>query len=160
MKNSKSVFLVEDDEDDQKFFMEALNEMSNLKLYAIAKNGREAIQILENSQSQPDIIFMDINMPLMNGIECLAEMKKRETMKNIPVVILSTDTGRFEKIKQLGGNGFIKKPHDKTRLRIEIEKMVQIILSSRIKIKKPERVPYSFIVDFQYNLNQLKNLNF
>ena len=79
----KSIFLVEDDKDDQDFFTEALNEIANTKLFAIASNGIEALLRLKHSIILPDIIFMDINMPVMNGIECLVELTQNPLTKYI-----------------------------------------------------------------------------
>jgi CheY-like chemotaxis protein len=81
MNNSKNVFLVENDEDDQLFFREAVSEIKNAKMSFIANNGKEALEQLELSPTLPDIIFMDINMPLMNGIDCLIEIIKNIRLK-------------------------------------------------------------------------------
>jgi CheY-like chemotaxis protein len=76
------------------------------------------------SPALPDLIFMDINMPIMNGIECMAEINKNPLYKNIPVVILSTDVSRAELIFNLGAKAFIKKPSETGKLRLKIEEMV------------------------------------
>eukprot|EP01035_Chromulina_nebulosa_P054372 gene54372-74484_t len=71
MMQSKSILLVEDDKDDQEFFIEAIKDIENVTLYFVANNGKEALDKLRNSKVLPDLIFTDINMPVMNGIECL-----------------------------------------------------------------------------------------
>src|SRR5687767_3422161 len=86
MNTPKSIFLVEDDKDDQFFFTECIEKIENATLYGVASTGREALDKLENSPKLPDMIFMDISMPRMNGIECLTEIIKNPRLKNIPVL--------------------------------------------------------------------------
>ena len=126
MNSSKNILLVEDDKDDQLFFSEAISEIKNVTLCHVANNGREALDKLENSAILPDIIFMDINMPLMNGIECLTEISKNSKTKNIPVVMLTTDTGKMKLIHELGAKAFIKKPSSGKILREKIEQMINL----------------------------------
>ena len=120
----KSIFLVEDDKDDQDFFTEALNEIANTKLFAIASNGIEALHRLKNSIILPDIIFMDINMPVMNGIECLIALTQNPLTKHIPVVILTTDNYSINLTRQLGAKAFIKKPNNYKILIQNIENII------------------------------------
>ncbi|MEP7168524.1 MAG: response regulator [Bacteroidota bacterium] len=126
MNSLKSIFLVEDDKDDQFFFTQALSKIANANLFAIANNGKEAIDKLESSTTLPDIIFMDINMPLMNGIECLAEITKTIKTQHIPVVMLTTDTGSMEVAHQMGAKAFIKKPSNGKILREKLEQMINL----------------------------------
>lgn len=134
MNNSKNVFLVEDDKDDQFFFINAVSEIKNVTVSFVANNGKEALEQLENSATLPDIIFMDINMPLMNGIECLTEIIKTIRIKNIPVVMLTTDTGNIQQVQQLGAKAFIKKPSDGKILRQKIEQMINLDFNADYKI--------------------------
>jgi len=97
MTKTKNVFLAEDDEDDQQFFIEAVKEIDNFICIYVANNGVEALAKLNNMLVLPDLIFMDINMPLMNGFECLTQLKRKIRFKNIPVVILTTSNNRSEK---------------------------------------------------------------
>src|SRR5688572_12982950 len=123
MRKLKSILLIEDDKDDQFFFIEALNEIGNANIFDIVNNGKEALSKLEKSVILPDLIFTDINMPVMNGLECLSEIMRSPRLRNIPVVILSTDTGTIELVRILGAKAFIKKPVDSRTLREEIERM-------------------------------------
>ena len=75
-----------------------------------AENGRDALHVL--SENWVDVILSDINMPEMNGFELLEALKKDSLLKDIPVIIISTE-GREERIQDafgLGAKGFIKKP--------------------------------------------------
>lgn len=134
MNGSKSVFLVEDDKDDQDFFTECIEKIENATLYGVANNGREALEKLEKSPTLPDMIFMDINMPYINGLECLTEIIKNPRTKNISVVMLSTDAGQAELTHQLGAKAFIKKPTDCETLHTKVEQMINLdfIIDSQI----------------------------
>jgi CheY-like chemotaxis protein len=84
------LFLLEDDMDDQALFKEALSEVNPSIMLTIASNGHEALNLLNRSVLKPDLIFADINMPMMNGIEFLYAMKKVGHLQDIPVILLST----------------------------------------------------------------------
>jgi len=124
MRNTKNIFLVEDDKDDQYFFTEALHEIKHAKLFAIASNGQDALEKLKNSMMLPDVIFTDINMPLLSGIGFLQTLLKTSRLKNIPVVVLSTDEHQGALAKQLGAKAFIKKTYDGNLLRQEIHQVI------------------------------------
>jgi len=134
MSNAKNIFLVEDDIDDQFFFSEAIGKIENAFLQDVANNGIEALAKLEISPALPDLIFMDINMPMMNGIECLIEILKNPHLQNIPVVILSTDTSQIVFIRSLGAKGYIKKPFDSKTLRARLEEVININFVTDITI--------------------------
>jgi CheY-like chemotaxis protein len=126
MNRIKKLFLVEDDIDDQLFFTDAVSEINNAALVAVTNNGREALDRLKNSPKLPDIIFMDINMPVMNGIDCLKEIVKNPAIKNIPVVILSTSGSEIELVRKVGARAFIKKPSDQAILRTTLEEVINL----------------------------------
>lgn len=92
MNHLKSILLIEDDPDDQEFFIEAISHIQNTSQYAVVNNGREALERLNTSMVLPDLIFSDIEMPLMNGIYCFTEIKKAPRIRNIPLVFLSSST--------------------------------------------------------------------
>ncbi len=86
----KYVLLVEDDQDDIDNFKEALLRVNRDTVLRVAFNGVEALNILENSILKPNIIFTDINMPIMDGISMAKFIKKSASYRDIPVVLLST----------------------------------------------------------------------
>jgi len=124
MNISKNIFLVEDDEDDQIFFTECIDEIENADLIGASSNGDEALRKLESIHVLPDIIFMDINMPFMNGLECLAEIIKHPRLKNIPVIMLSTDTTQAGLAQKLGAKAFLKKSSDCQSLKTKMEELI------------------------------------
>ena len=109
----KSILLVDDDQDDISLFHEALDEVDSLIEFYSAGNGRKALEFLLDSQAPaPDLIFLDINMPEMNGWRCLTELKASPRIKQIPVIMFSTSAMKadLQKASNLGAIGFYQKP--------------------------------------------------
>ena len=105
--------IVDDDTDDRELFCEALTEVMPNSICYNAPNGRRAITALENREIDlPDLIFLDINMPVMNGWQCLSQLKENEAYKNIPVIIYSTSSypEDIEKALHYGALCFFSKP--------------------------------------------------
>ncbi|WP_309477299.1 response regulator [Tenacibaculum aquimarinum] len=77
-----------------------------------AKNGEEALKILEDKSKFPDLILLDLNMPKISGIEFLTILKKDDDLKHIPTVILTTSDNQkdLEKCFEIGVSGYILKP--------------------------------------------------
>src|SRR5437016_4874006 len=84
------IFYAEDDKGDRLLFEISLNETGLPYRLTIAEDGLKAMKILESKEYTPDIIFLDLKMPLKDGYECLQEIRKNETFKDIPVVIYTT----------------------------------------------------------------------
>lgn len=84
------VFLVEDDEDDVFLFKDALKDLSLQTIVTVFSNGRDLCQHIQDSLVFPDIIFLDINMPLMNGKDCLKELSRQAKFNNVPIIMYST----------------------------------------------------------------------
>lgn len=106
------VLYVEDDEEDVLIFKELLNDIDPSIKYLHAKNGKEALALLDNLVIQPDYIFLDINMPIMDGQGFLTEMKKDSRFQSIPVVMYTTSTRPDDKklFTGLGAKEYIVKP--------------------------------------------------
>lgn len=83
-------FLIDDDADDREAFENALNEIDPTIEYFTVASGEEGLKMFDESEIIPSYIFLDLNMPKMNGWECLREIKKRPQLKHVPVIILST----------------------------------------------------------------------
>jgi CheY-like chemotaxis protein len=115
----KVVLIVDDDVDDRDFFCEALHEIDQSIKCVCAKNGFEALELLNQPKTElPDYIFLDLNMPRLGGIQCLSALKKIKRLSNIPVVIFST-TKQYEEAeetRQLGAVLFLTKPPTYTQL--------------------------------------------
>jgi len=85
-----TILLADDDSDDREFFQDALNAIALDIVLNMAENGLEALQLLQRAAKLPDLIFLDLNMPVRNGYDCLNDIKADERLKNIPVIIFST----------------------------------------------------------------------
>ena len=111
----KNIYLADDDSDDVEFFYEALSDVCGSATFESGKNGMELMKkLLYPELPVPDIIFLDINMPLMNGLECLKEIKSHLHLKDIPVVMYTTSalSGTIEIAYRLGASLFMEKPSE------------------------------------------------
>ena len=108
----RKVLLIDDDEDDQHIFMTAAAEVSSNVSCVALYDARQALKKLENRELEPDVIFLDLNMPMMNGEQFLTEIKKNQALKKIPVIIFSTTSNKntISSVKELGASAFITKP--------------------------------------------------
>jgi CheY-like chemotaxis protein len=113
-KSTLSILLVDDSESDRNLFRHILGEIDPNIYYISLSNGDQALSYLNNAESLPDYIFLDINMPGMNGIECLEQIKKNERIKSIPVIMYSTSDGKkYAPIaKALGADVYLTKSMD------------------------------------------------
>ena len=85
------VLLADDDQDDRFFFNKALQALPIRSQLITVKDGEQLmIYLVENSERLPDVLFLDLNMPRKNGIECLSEIKHNQKLKDLPVIIYST----------------------------------------------------------------------
>ena len=119
-KKIKAILLIDDDPDDQLLFQEALSEADTSVTYLSAFNGMDALEKLNSGVVPiPDLIFMDMNMPRMNGLDCLKELKKNEWLKAIAVTMYSTSgtSGQRQECFENGAIGYIAKPSDFWQLR-------------------------------------------
>lgn len=127
MKDNRPILLLEDDYVDALTIKRAFKELKLQNDLVIAQNGEEALEMLnEGMNPKPGIILLDINMPKMNGIEFLKELKTIKEYKNIPVIILTTSKDPDDKIESfdLGIAGYITKPIDYNKF-IETLKIIE-----------------------------------
>lgn len=111
----KPILLVEDDQVDVMTVKRALKEVKVTNPIVNMENGEEALKYLHDpANEKPCIILLDINMPIMNGIEFLQVAKRDDQLKRIPVVVLTTSEEQRDKISSfdLGVAGYIAKPVD------------------------------------------------
>ena len=123
----KNILLIDDDLDDQEIFQIALTKISK-NTYCIAfDNAKSALAKLDSGELLPDVIFLDLNMPVMTGQEFLVEISKKEHLKSIPVIILSTSSHAptIALTKLLGAVDFITKPDTVDKLIVILEPIIK-----------------------------------
>jgi CheY-like chemotaxis protein len=111
----RHIYLADDDVDDQLFFQEALKEVKFPTELTVAKDGNALMETLDHGVTEappPHVIFLDLNMPLKNGFECLREIRETPKLKNIPVIIFSTSNNAdaIDLTYSLGANYYVCKP--------------------------------------------------
>ena len=112
------ILLIDDDEDDREFFMIALEDLPLKTNCHSAASFADAHKLLHESDIFPHVIFLDLNMPIMDGRACLKELKQDPHTEKIPIVIFSTSGEQRDVIetKKLGAADFMTKPTDLTKL--------------------------------------------
>lgn len=111
MKKSRTLFYLDDDYEDLDFFKEVAEEIGHdVRVFS---EGRIMLLVLETEREKPDVIFLDVHMPILNGQEILEIIKKSDTLKHIPIVMVS---GAYPKklvrhFTDLGVNYLMKKHH-------------------------------------------------
>jgi len=110
----QNVFLIDDDDDDQFIFLTALKDVAPHSRCHISNNALEAFKYLYARTEVPDMLFLDLNMPLMNGFEFLIILKSDPRFSPIPVIIFSTSDNPedLDRAKELGALQFITKTSD------------------------------------------------
>ena len=112
--NAVHVLLADDDEDDRMLFKELVSELSISAFLMTVEDGEELMNVLSTIQSSPPphLIFLDINMPRMNGTQTLRRLKTDDRFRNIPVIIYSTSLNNIERDEclALGAHSYVIKP--------------------------------------------------
>ncbi len=124
------LLLADDDLDDCLIFREALEELPVSVDLQVVNDGQELMQFLvKKTETLPTVLFLDINMPLKNGVECLAEIKNNENLRDLPVVIYSTSYDE-KVINTLYNNGawhYIRKPSEFSKIKEVLQKALSLI---------------------------------
>lgn len=113
------ILLVEDNEADIRLTQEVFSDSKVQNNLLVARNGVEALQCLRrqgkfHQSARPDLVLLDLNLPIKDGREVLAEIKSDPDLKSIPVVILTTSEAEQDILKtySLHANCYITKPVD------------------------------------------------
>jgi len=116
-KKTITIFLTDDDPDERFLFEEALSLAYESVRYLFAFDGVDALEKLQSSEMlPPDLIFLDVNMPRMNGIDCLKQIKSSEKLKSIPVIMYSTSSYYQPECIAHGASHYLEKPNDFSQL--------------------------------------------
>jgi CheY-like chemotaxis protein len=126
----KQLLLVEDNPADKDLFLLAVERFDSGISCETAYSGSNALQMLQTSYPLPELIFLDLNMPRMDGFEFLTLVKKDPRLKEIPVVILTTSASDADQCYKLGAGLFLTKPNSLDDFRT----MISDVLSGTVKL--------------------------
>ncbi len=132
MSSAKYIMLADDDADDRMLFEEAVKEVDQKAKLVSTVDGAQLMDTLTQIvPPKPDVIFLDINMPKKNGLECLKQIRLSPALKDIPVIMYSTSAqdDAVNKAFECGANFFVKKPDNFSHLKSIIEKVLSINFS-------------------------------
>lgn len=130
LKTPLRVLLTDDDEDDRLIFKEILHEMDNDINVNMVNDGKQLMDFLTSENNPlPHIIFLDLNMPNMNGIECLKQIRSQEKYSDISIAIYSTSTSKkdIDDTFYHGANIYITKPASYSELKKVLKKSLSAV---------------------------------
>ncbi len=123
------IWLADDDEADRLIFRDALSELKLQAIVSMLHDGEELmVHLLAKDAVLPDLLFLDLNMPRKNGLECLREIRNQPKLKDMIIVIYSTSASELdiEETFLSGANVYINKPHDFHTLKRSLERAVMM----------------------------------
>ncbi|SHJ38785.1 response regulator [Maribacter aquivivus] len=132
-KNLLNVFLADDDSDDRTFFSDALREIPIQTTISEFNNGVDLMaSLLSNTAEKPDVIFLDLKMPMMDGFECLADIRDLEKYADTPVIIYSTSYHPKEitRLNEMGASLYLQKPSSYNQLKTLLHKCLRYVNDS------------------------------
>jgi CheY-like chemotaxis protein len=143
-KTITSIILAEDDIDDQNIFQIALQEIDPSIHTQFVSNGKELLDLLQSTK--PDLLFLDLDMPYKNGLECLMEMKSDPALEKIPVVVFSSTTkpSNIQTAYEMGAHLFFIKPP------IYSDYLSSIKAIFKLDWSKPDQVREQYCINGRY----------
>lgn len=124
-----TIMIIDDDADDRFFFKDVVKKMPRSFSCMEANGCEEAIGLLRTAAHLPHFIFLDINMPRLDGRECLKQLKKDAKLKHIPVIMYSTSFSEetIREFHNLGASNYLEKPTDLNRLPEQILEAIKAL---------------------------------
>jgi CheY-like chemotaxis protein len=146
------IWLADDDQDDCVLFQHALKQIPIKTQLTIFYNGEQLIEALNKNLTSPDILFLDLNMPRKNGVTCLIEIKKSDSLKQIPVIILSTSFRQIvvDQLYENGAQYYIRKPDSLFSLKNQVHLAISLILKDSFSRRSKDQ----FIIQEPSHLNE------
>lgn len=139
------ILLADDDEGDRLIFKVAFSELKIKTVVQTVNNGTQLMEWLNMKDiPTPYLLFLDLNMPSKNGLECLKEIKSNEKLKDVFIAIYSTSDNEkdMEETFRHGANIYITKPTDFNMLKQVLEKAVK----TSSKYQDPTRIRENFLL--------------
>ncbi|MEO6547695.1 MAG: response regulator [Ferruginibacter sp.] len=129
-----NLLLADDDNDDCMLFKEALEELPLPTVLTTVGDGEQLMQLLAVDTKLPSILFLDLNMPRKNGLECLHEIRLNEKYKSLPVIIYSTssDTDMVKHLYHQGAHYYIRKPAEFSKLKKVISDAIELTIQDSL----------------------------
>lgn len=129
-KNIK-IFYADDDSDDAFFFKNAVKEINSSYMFVSFDSGVDLLDSIAIDRNDHNIIFLDLNMPQKNGIECLSDIRNNQQMAETPVFIISTSNNEHHRsqARTIGANDYIEKPSSFNVLKQRIKEAIESTLS-------------------------------
>ena len=139
-----NIILAEDDIDDQNIFQIALQEIVSSIQTQFVSNGKELLHLLQTHK--PDILFLDLEMPYKNGLECLLEIKNDPRLEKIPVIVFSSTTkpSNIQTAYEMGAHLFFIKPP------IYSDYLTSIKAIFKLNWEEPDTVREQYCVNGRY----------
>ncbi len=126
------ILLADDDNDDKSLFEEVLRQLPLSTQLTTVNDGEELVQMLLKLVSLPAVIFLDLNMPRKNGIECLTEIKMNNELRKLPVIIYSTsfEPSVVNQLYNKGADYYIRKPAEFSKIKEVIHHGIMLAINS------------------------------
>ncbi len=124
-----TLYLADDDTDDREFFIEALKEIPVQTEVIEFSNGVDLMDALFAEKSIPDAVFLDLHMPLMDGFECLADIRSFPQFAKIKIIVYSTSYHEREvnQLKEDGADHYLQKPNSFQQLKSLLFQSVRML---------------------------------
>lgn len=138
-KGPIKLLLADDDVDDRYFFELSLSKIAIPTTLTTVTNGVELMELLLTSDEDlPDVIFLDLNMPMKSGFECLSEIMEHEKFKYLPIIVYSTsmDQPVVDTLYDNGAFHFIRKPGEYSKLKDLISQGISNLANRNVKPSK------------------------
>lgn len=133
-KHSARILLTDDDADDRSFFSDAFTELEMQGQLSMFSDGKELMEYLRSCDQAPGLLFLDLNMPLKSGFECIEEIRADDRLKDIQIAVYSTSSSEkdIDSTFKKGANLYIKKPSDYNKLKAIIDAVAKTDWSQRL----------------------------
>ncbi|MFL5789542.1 MAG: response regulator [Flavisolibacter sp.] len=130
-----SIILADDDEDDRYIFNQIVQEVNEKVKLEFVSNGIQLISLLQNFY--PDLLFLDLDMPYKNGLECLIEIRSNPRLKDLPVIVFSSTTrqANIQTAYEMGAHLFLIKSSDIKEYTLAIKSILALNWDEPNKVK-------------------------
>lgn len=123
-----TIFYADDDQDDREYFETVIESLSNEVELHTHEGGDSLIQALKNPPPSPHVLFLDLNMPGVNGFEVLEYVRSSEIHRKLPIIIFSTSTDEklIEKTRSMGASYYLPKSNNYSSLKKSLEYILKM----------------------------------